>query len=358
MDQTEERERGTGVARMTPSHWPPVVAVLVTVLLGAVMHVTEAASEVALPFLGLLASVALLAPLGVPLLWSWALLKGPSLQRTALIALVGLGGLMALFPGEIGGLLVTYSVVGLLAAFGLLSRWHPGLLLGALCGVLIPLVVVSSDMATFDEIMTQQKEQVLQTRREMLKVGQDEGAEPPTLAVEAEALDHATATVRLLVPGGIAAGIILEATLNLWLIQLLAGRLRPRLSLRGLPPFGRWRLPFAVVWMLAAGIGLMVAPRYMAALADWLPVGPNLLLVLVTLVALQGAAVQWHLTPRGVPVLVRLVILFMAGFLFLPLLFLGLADQWLDFRKLDTDGPADRDDNGGNDDAPADKQGG
>lgn len=346
------------MARMTPSLWPPLAAVLVTALLAAVMHVADAAGEVALPLLGMLAGAAMLAPFGVPVLWSWALIQGRPPRGTVAIAVVGLGGLYALFPGEIGGHLVSYAVVGLLAAFGLLSRWHPGLVLMAMCGVMIPIVLASTDVAVLDEMFAEQKEQTLQAQREMLMARQGEGAQPPALEVEAEALDRMFGTLRRMVPGMIAAGIIFQAALSFWLIRLLAGRLLPASALRGLPPFGRWRFPFAVVWLLAAGVGLMIVPRYLPLLAGWPPLGVNLVLLMVMLAAVQGAAVQWRLSPRSMPLVARIVILFMAGFLFLPLVFLGLADQWLDFRKLDTNGPMGRDDNGGNDDAPADKQGG
>ena len=343
---------------MTHSLVPAVVAVLATVFIGAAMHVAQAAAEVALPFLGMLAAVAFLAPFGLPVLWSWALLKGRPLQLTAGIAVIGLSGVFALFPGEIGGHLVSYAVVGLLAAFGLLSRWHPGLIVVAMCGVMIPIVLASTDMAMLDEMFAEQKEQTLQARREMLMAEQGEGAPTPTLAVEEEALEQMFGTMRKLVPGFIASGIIFQSALGYWLIVLLAGRLRLGFPVQGLPSFGRWRFPFALVWLLALGVGLMIAPRHLDGLASWPPVGINLVLVVIGLTAVQGAAVQWCLSPRNIPWPVRVILLFMAGFLFLPLVFLGLADQWLDFRKLDTDGPEDRDDSGGDDDAPADKQGG
>jgi len=187
---------------------------------------------------------------------------------------------------------------------------------------------------------------------------QEEGAPPPSLAVEEEALERMFGTIRKLVPGFIASGIIFQSALGFWLVWLLAGRLKLPYSLRGLPHFGHWRFPFALIWLLALGVVLMIVHRQFGGLAGWPPVGINLALVMVGLAAVQGAAVQWRLSPRSIPLLVRIILLFMAGFLFLPLVFLGLADQWLDFRKLDTDGPVDRDDNGGNDDAPADKQGG
>lgn len=344
-------ERGNGVARMTRSQLPPLAAALGTLLLAVAMHLVDAAGEVALPLLGLVATAALLAPLGVPVLWSWALFQGRPLQLVGVVAAAGLGAVFFLFPGEVGAQLVSYALVGLTAAFGLLSRWHPGLVLAAMCGVMIPVIVATTDLEVLDEMFEQQKEETLQARREMLMAQQGEGAEPPALEVEKEALDRMFGTTRQLVPGFIAGGIMLQAALDFWLIWLLARWLKLAQALRGLPPFGYWRFPFALVWLLAGGVGLMIAPRYLG-LTDWPPLGANLVLLSVGLVALQGAAVQWRLSPSSMPLPARVVLLFMAGFLFLPLVVLGLADQWLDFRKLDAD------DNGGNDDAPADKQGG
>jgi hypothetical protein len=72
-----------------------------------------------------------------------------------------------------------------------------------------------------------------------------------------------------------------------------------------------------------------------------------------TVLAVQGAALQWQMGSAGTPMLLRLFFLFMAGMLFLPLVLLGLADQWMDFRKLEIDDQQNDHDTGGNDDDSA-----
>ncbi len=351
-------ERETGVTRTTHSFGLVVVAVLVTVMIGAIMRMAQAAADGSPLFPGLPVAMAFLVPLGLPVLWGLAFLKSRPLPPTAGIALSGLVGVYTLVPGEIGGYLVSYAVLGSLAACGLLSRWRPSLIVVVMCGAMIPIVLASTDMALLDEMFAEQKELALQARREVLMAEQGAGGPTPTLAVEREVLDEMFRTMRRLIPGVTALSLIGQSALSLWLITLLAGRMKTETSWVRLPPFARWRFPFALVWLLALGVGLMIASRHLAGPDGWPPVGINLVLVMLSLAAVQGAAVQWRLSPRSMPWPVRVVLLFMAGFLFLPLVFLGLADQWLDFRKLDTDGPEDRDDNGGDDDAPADKQGG
>lgn len=79
-----------------------------------------------------------------------------------------------------------------------------------------------------------------------------------------------------------------------------------------------------------AGLGLFITRQPTLAAA-----GLNLALAVGTLLSLQGAAVQWAVTGKTLGMIPRVIYLLVAGFLFLPLVVLGLADQWLDFRKLE-----------------------
>ena len=88
-------------------------------------------------------------------------------------------------------------------------------------------------------------------------------------------------------------------------------------------------------------------------------VGLNIALAVAIVLSIQGAAVQWELTGRNMGMLPRVVFLLVAGFLFLPLVGLGLADQWLDFRKLEASDEEDspEDSNGAGTNAPDDDAG-
>ena len=113
----------------------------------------------------------------------------------------------------------------------------------------------------------------------------------------------------------------------------------------GLPPFTRWRLPFYLVWILVAGIALYLTRRPGIESA-----GLNLALLAASVISLQGLAVQFWVTgrlmdPEGPmgkkgPVL-EVVYWVIAGIFLIPVILassvvLGLADQWMDIRRLTT----------------------
>jgi len=198
----------------------------------------------------------------------------------------------------------------------------------------LPVVLWSLNEMPMDEVFAAQKEQVLEARRELLMAGARPGEEPPSLAQEEQMLDDLFATVLQLTPAAVALGVIFQAAVTFGFIWILVRVLKLATVLRGFPPFVRWRFPFTVVWILAAAVALMIIP-----LPWWPAAGLNLVLVVTTMLAVQGAALQWHMSAAGVPILLRLFFMFMAGMLFLPLVILGLADQWMDFRKLEIEEP-------------------
>ena len=102
----------------------------------------------------------------------------------------------------------------------------------------------------------------------------------------------------------------------------------------GVPPLGRWRVPFGIVWFLALGLGL-VGTRQDALVTA----GMNVALVAAAVLSVQGLAVLVALLERSLPVVqVRWAILGLAAVTALPVLaataaVLGTADLWLDFRR-------------------------
>jgi hypothetical protein len=100
------------------------------------------------------------------------------------------------------------------------------------------------------------------------------------------------------------------------------------------PAFHEWRLPFYVVWILCAGVGLVVL-----RLGDLSQLGINLTLIAALLLSVQGLAVQINLGARFFAPWVRIVFWALAAVLFAPFVLagsavIGLADQWLDWRRL------------------------
>ncbi len=326
------------MTRQMPAFMPIVVAVFTTVVLGGLFSVAQGNEELILPVLGILGMMSLLTPYVVPVVWTWALLMGrPHIWVLAGAGLWLVAGLV-MMPHEVTWPMTTHVVAGLVAGMGLMLRWKPGVILLLLAVVSLPIVLWSLNQVPLEEIFEEQKEQALEARRELLIAGTRAGDEPPSLELEEQMLDDLFETVRQLTPGAVAVGLVLQAAVTFGLVWLLVRVLGLAPVLRGFPPFSRWRLPFVVVWVLAAAVGLMIVP-----LPWWPAAGSNLVMVAGVMLAIQGAAVQWRMGAARVPMLLRLFFMFMAGMLFLPLVLLGLADQWMDFRKLDTEEP-DQDD--------------
>ncbi len=337
------------MTRTLPGYLPAVVAVISTAVLGGLFSLVSVEGQAINPaLLGLFGLVSLLAPFLVPMLWAWALLFG----RPHRLVLIGSGlwvfGGLVLMPPEVTWTLTTHVVTGLVAGLGLASRWKSGFILLLLALVSLPFVVWNLNQEPLDDLFEAIKEQNLETRRELLMAGSKPGTEPPALAMEEQMIDDLFRTVRQLTPGSVALGLYSQAALTFGCLWFLLRRLGLTMGMRGPSSFGRWRYPFWVIWVLAGSIGLMIVP-----LPWWPYAGANLALVVVVLLAVQGAAVQWRMSSTGIPLLLRLFFLFMAGMLFLPLVLLGLADQWLDFRKLDAEEPTGSDHTSGNDDDPA-----
>ena len=107
----------------------------------------------------------------------------------------------------------------------------------------------------------------------------------------------------------------------------------PELSHRG---FIGWRLPDAVIWLMMAGIGLLLLQ-----LAPWGPSAWTLLTVPALGFGVQGVAVVESLMlARGVPpAIITLTLLFvflMATPVFvLGVVGVGVSDVWLDYRRLE-----------------------
>ena len=143
---------------------------------------------------------------------------------------------------------------------------------------------------------------------------------------------------------------LLPAALFLWLaVLVMAGRaLASRVArVLGWPPLSRaavsrWRLPDAALWVLIAGLGLLVLKA-----PGWSGTGWTLLLASALGFGVQGiAVVESLLLSRGVPLSVISVTLLFMLVVALPAFALaavtaGLGDAWLDFRKLEPASRAD-----------------
>lgn len=143
---------------------------------------------------------------------------------------------------------------------------------------------------------------------------------------------------------------VLPSAIFLWVVALImAGRSMGALAATVMrwPPvsrasIARWRLPDGALWLLLAGLGLLLAP-----LPAWSATGWTLLLNTALGFGVQGiAVVESLLLSRGVPLSVIVITLLFMSTVALPAFALaavavGLSDIWLDFRRLEPASRAD-----------------
>jgi hypothetical protein len=131
------------------------------------------------------------------------------------------------------------------------------------------------------------------------------------------------------------AEVLMMALLQTLPLVVVAGRLRQRDGgIAAVLPVSHWQVPFAVVWVLAVGLGLLATRSPVARIA-----GANLVFVVAVGLAVQGLAVLWSWLERGLPPPARALLLgslVLAAWPFLvgALAVLGTADLWVDFRRL------------------------
>ncbi|CAN5715732.1 hypothetical protein BH23GEM3_BH23GEM3_25510 [soil metagenome] len=134
----------------------------------------------------------------------------------------------------------------------------------------------------------------------------------------------------VLFPALLALQSLAALTLAWWLFSQSR---RGRALRSGVRPLREFRFHDSLVWVLAAGLLLLVLPG-----GEWAArAGYNLLVFMVVLYALRGVAVFVFLA-RGAPTATSLVLGALAAVFFYPLVFtaallVGLGDTWLDVRR-------------------------
>lgn len=271
----------------------------------------------------------LMTPLVVPTLWGIATLTSRPLVLVAVAAAGWLATALVILPGMSVWPVAGFVLAGVAAGLALGFRWRLDLAVGVVLLALAPNFAWQVSQYPVDQQYRQMAAQYLEARREMLAGTADPKQIELTLEAERRQQEKLIEVSLKILPSALGLGVAGLAGMLLALVWLAARLLGLPTGPPRLPPFGRWRLPFYLVWALVAGLGLFITRQ--SVLAD---AGLNVALAVVTLLSLQGAAVQWEMTGRNLGLVVRVIYLLVAGFLFLPLVLLGLADQWLDFRKL------------------------
>jgi len=135
-------------------------------------------------------------------------------------------------------------------------------------------------------------------------------------------------------PSLLALGLLAQAALGVGLGRMLARAGGAHLVRPAGRPFAVWEVPGATVWVLAAGLLLLLAAGEPGKLA-----GLNLTILAGLALSVQGVAVQVWVTGRYLPPAGRAVYWLLAAFFIAPVVvaagaFIGLMDQWWDLRKL------------------------
>jgi Predicted membrane protein (DUF2232) len=156
--------------------------------------------------------------------------------------------------------------------------------------------------------------------------------EEQQLADRTQALARTASTWALrLVPMELVAMALLQV---LPLVAFSGAWARRRGFPVGVPPLASWQVPFASVWMLAAGLALVATRQHTAVV-----VGANVVGVAALWFAVQGFAVGLTAFGRRGQRLLRGLLLLLAALLAWPfvlsaLALLGAMDLWVDFRRL------------------------
>jgi uncharacterized protein YybS (DUF2232 family) len=158
---------------------------------------------------------------------------------------------------------------------------------------------------------------------------------PETLQSVRNVVEALRIYIPKILPALLFSGILTITWLNLalgnWLLKKRDKELSPW------PEYNAWKLPEPIVWLvILGGITVFLLPAPLGT------VGINVLIICITLYFFQGLAIiaslmnKWSV-PRAIRVLIYALI-FIQTYGIILLSFLGLADVWADFRKLNNTG--------------------
>jgi uncharacterized protein YybS (DUF2232 family) len=150
-----------------------------------------------------------------------------------------------------------------------------------------------------------------------------------------ESIKSAVELLRNFIPKVLPALLVSTILTITWLNLLLGDWLLKRKDkeLTTWPDYIEWKLPEPLVWLvILAGITFFLLPSPIST------IGLNVLIVCTTVYFFQGLAIVASLLDKwSVPLLIRIPIyalIFIQTYGIIILSFLGLADVWADFRKL------------------------
>ena len=334
---------------------PAAVAVAASLLAGLVFTIAGRAGAEADATAGLLALVLVPVPMVMSVVWGSAVVMTRPHRLAFAAAGVWLATAWILFAADTVWPLASHMAAGVMAGVALGARWRLDAALGGITAALLPLAIWSLVQLPLGEQFELLREEMGPLLEESLPAGAEPDQRDQALELQQKQFDKIGDLAARIYPVVLVLGLLGQGLVVLMLVWLMVRTLGWQLASWRPPPFGKWRLPFYLVWMLAAGVGLLVTRQPLP-----MHIGLNLALLAGFLLSIQGIAVQFHWTARIMSPLGRVVFWTVTG-LFLTLVVmltgvvLGLADQWLDLRGLDRVEPP-RD--GGDDDTRNDQQSG
>jgi len=321
------------MARQLPGFVPPLAAFALTLVVGGLNALAVSGAHEAVA-LGLLAALMPLI-LAVAVAWGLALLAGRPRRLAPLAAAGWLAAGLVLLPGATTWTLAGYVVAGLAAGLAVARRWRFDAAVAAVVLPLLPGMVWATLQEPPAELFASMERDMTEVLRENLPAGASEADRDRALETQVRAVRRFVAVMERVYPWFVGQGLLAIAAIVLAVTGWGIRRLGFAWPGWGLPPLTRWRLPFYLVWVLVAGIGLALTRAPVLATAGW-----NVALLAATVICLQGLSVQAWVTARMMGPVMLTVYWLVMGLFFAPLILasgvvLGLADQWLDIRRLD-----------------------
>ncbi len=301
-------------------NWLPPVAALVT---GAVIWLA-----------GRVPAAAAVAPLVLPGLWlaAWTL----DTRRALIVAMAVLGviGGAAGLPVVPAAILAAYVAAGFAGGVALERGVSTLAVIALIAATMVPGLLLGLREMPMSEELSLFAGALRENFAARLPADATEAQRAASTAEFERQMAGALKVSAQIWPSLLALGLLAQAALGLGLGRILARAGGARQERPAARPFAVWEAPGVTVWVLAAGLLLLLAGGETGHLA-----GLNVVILAGLALAVQGVAVQVWVTGRYLPPVGRAVYWLLAAFFLAPVVaaagaFIGLMDQWWDLRKL------------------------
>ena len=318
-----------------PSWLPLLVPVAATVLVTGILKAVDAYAAGPSPLAGAAMFLVLPLPLALSAVWGWAAVRFQPFGVILYSAAAAVGLALLLDPGAVFWQVAASGAAGLVAGLALKQGWRADKALGLCALALLPVIVWTVKEVPVAEQLSLLRQDMVEVLEQRMPQGATETERARALDSEGRRLDQILEVAARIYPLVIAIGLLGQAAIILAAIWVLVRLSGPGIVGRRFGSFSRCRLPFYLVWLLVAGMGMLLTRR-----EALMGPGLNLALLAGLVLSVQGVAVQVFVIGRMLSPMGRLMFWMVMGVFCAPLVIvsgtvLGLADQWLDFRGLD-----------------------